>query len=358
MNILEMHIAIQQGEDKINSLQADMLLPENQKRIDDLRTLLTEYEAPVSYKDQLDANTWIDTFRLPNDYMYLISQRSDVKIARCEEVTWNLQNSDPIHYFAIGLDEFVCNNINNNSTAFVSAISMIANPDDPTAGDQLLWQNSGFTYPADIENVRLDILSINVPGIEVYWEQYGGITAPGNFIFVVDATGLYPWFNWDMSVTNDTSGLNLQTAILGVNNIGETVVTSYGQYEDSTYGAKRDIDNTDTVVSTISSVNKFVQQDDIFTLLKDPFNTTKHTSPLTTIRGSYIDIYTSAIFIIDKVKITYIRIPAEISLNLAVSCELPEHSHQEIVDMAISSILEGTSDPRYKSQQMELSKNE
>ena len=85
MNILEMHIAIQQGVDKINSLQADMLLPEeidlelnkaqmkfistkygrnnmlskgfeeNQKRIDDLRTLLTEYEAPVSYKDQLDA---------------------------------------------------------------------------------------------------------------------------------------------------------------------------------------------------------------------------------------------------------------------------------------------------------------
>ena len=28
MNVLEMHLAIQQGVDKINSLQADMLLPE------------------------------------------------------------------------------------------------------------------------------------------------------------------------------------------------------------------------------------------------------------------------------------------------------------------------------------------
>jgi hypothetical protein len=37
---------------------------------------------------------------------------------------------------------------------------------------------------------------------------------------------------------------------------------------------------------------------------------------------------------------------------------LPEHTHQEIVDMAISSILEGISDPRYKTQQLELSKNE
>ena len=386
MNVLEMHIAIQQGVDKINSLQADMLLPEeidlelnkaqmkfistkygrnnilsrgfeeNQKRIDDLRTLLTEYEAPVSYKDQLDANIWIDTFRLPNDYMYLVSQRSDVKIDRCEEVIWHLQNSNPVHYFAIGLDEFVCNNLSNNSIAFIAEMKMMADPDNPLLGDQLIWQNSGFSYPADTENVRLDILNISVPGIEVYWEQYGGITAPGNFIFVVDATGLYPWFNWDMSVTNDTSGSNLQTAMVGTNGVGTVAVTAYAQYEDSTYGAKRDIDPA--LGTTVSSINKFVQQDDIFTLLKDPFNTTKYTSPLTTIRGSYIDIYTSAIFIIDKVKITYIRIPAEISLNLAVSCELPEHAHQEIVDMAISSILEGTSDPRYKSQQMELSKNE
>ena len=385
MNVQEMHLAIQQGVDKINSLQADMLLPEeidlelnkaqmkfistkygrnnllgkgfeqSQKRIDDLRTLLSEYEAPVSYKDQLDANTWIDTFRLPNDYMYLVSQRSDVKIDNCKDVSWSLQSSSAIHYFAIGLDEFVCNNVNNNSTDFIAAMSMMADPDNPVLGDQLIWANtSGFSYPADIENVRLDILNISVPGVEVFWEQFGNLIVPGHFIFVMDTVNFYPWFNWDMSVTNSTSRTNLQTVMVGANGIGTIAVTAYAQYEDSTYGAKRDIAEG----TTVSSVNKFIQHDDIFTLLKDPFNTTKYTSPLTTIRGSYIDIYTSAIFIIDKVKIVYIRIPAEISLNLAVSCELPDHSHQEIVDMTISSILEGTSDPRYKSQQVELSKNE
>ena len=64
------------------------------------------------------------------------------------------------------------------------------------------------------------------------------------------------------------------------------------------------------------------------------------------------------IFIIDKVKITYIRKPKEISLSLGVSCELPEHTHQEIVDMAVSSILEGISDPRFKTHQIEVGKNE
>jgi hypothetical protein len=93
-------------------------------------------------------------------------------------------------------------------------------------------------------------------------------------------------------------------------------------------------------------------------MLLDPFNTTKYTDPLTTIRGNEIDIYTSDIFIIDTVKITYIRNPRDISLPLGIDCELPIHSHQEIVDMTVSSILEGISDPRYKTHQIEVSKNE
>ena len=127
------------------------------------------------------------------------------------------------------------------------------------------------------------------------------------------------------------------------------------QYEDDFVGAKR-IPGSDSTREF--AFNKFIQQDDIFKLLDDPFNTTKHTSPLTTMRGDYIDVYTSDIFIIDKVKITYIRKPKEISLSLDVSCELPMHAHREIVDMAISSILEGLNDPRYKTHQTEVIKNE
>tara|TARA_R110000824_G_scaffold354243_3_gene541355 strand:- start:20509 stop:21663 length:1155 start_codon:yes stop_codon:yes gene_type:complete len=384
MNVTEMHLAIQQGVDKINSLQADMLLPEeidlelnkalikfintkygrnnalgkgfeqSQKRVDDLRTLVTEYEAPVTYKDQLSADFWIDTFKLPIDYMYLISQRSDVKIDNCNPISWTLQNTEDLSYFTISLSDFVCNNSNNTSTDFVQSINMMADPLDATLGDQSIWVNGGFSYPVNIEAVRLDILSINVPGVNVYWEQLGELTVPGNFIFEIDATLTYPWFNWDMSVTNLTSGSNLQTAFIGKDGSNNTLVSSYAQYEDSMYGGRRDIVGG----STISSINKFIQHDDIYTLLNDPFNTTKHTSPLTTVRGSYIDIYTSAIFIIDKVKLTYIRKPANISLNLSIDCELPEHCHQEIVDMAVSSILEGISDPRYKTQSVEAAKNE
>jgi hypothetical protein len=97
-------------------------------------------------------------------------------------------------------------------------------------------------------------------------------------------------------------------------------------------------------------LNKFAQQDDIFRLLDDPFNATTHTSPLTTIRGNFIDIYTNAIFITSSAKITYLRKPQPISLSLGYNCELPDHTHEEVIAMAASSILEESSDPRYKTQ--------
>ena len=130
--------------------------------------------------------------------------------------------------------------------------------------------SSLWTYPSDSDNVRLDILSISIAGIQVFWEQNGELTVPGNFIFIVD-TAIFPWFNWDMSITNSTSGSNLQTSLIGQDSLGNTLTTGYAQYEDSTYGGKRDILGGETV----SSVNKFIQHDDIFTLLDDPFNTTK-----------------------------------------------------------------------------------
>tara|TARA_R110002074_G_scaffold79006_1_gene178440 strand:+ start:335 stop:1075 length:741 start_codon:yes stop_codon:yes gene_type:complete len=108
---------------------------------------------------------------------------------------------------------------------------------------------------------------------------------------------------------------------------------------------------------------KFVQQDDLGVALLDPFNTTKKTKPLVTLQQNYMCGFTNDIFIIKNVKLTYIKNPVKVSLSLddvnaSVDCELAKHTHQEIVDMTINSILEGISDPRYKTQQIELGKNE
>tara|TARA_R100000541_G_scaffold624_1_gene4008 strand:+ start:429 stop:1556 length:1128 start_codon:yes stop_codon:yes gene_type:complete len=375
MNVQEMHLAIQQGVDKINSLQADLLLPqeidielnksqmrfvntkygknnkyrkgfeESQKRIDDLRTLVREYEAPVNFKEVLGVKFSIDSFSLPPDYLYLVNTLSKIhRNDTCTQIDYILTEPLPVIFFSISLDTFVC----NGSTSIANSIIMYEDAADLTKGQAVVWQNtSSYVFPQDINSVRIDILNNVGPGFAVYWEQFGDLNYQGNFIIVPD-TNLYPWLEWDASVGTVTTMVNV--APLGAH------LQSQGPiYSSFNLKEKRAL-TTNFVESTVGST--FVQQDDIFTLLTDPFNTTKHTDPLYTIRGNAIDIYTSDIFIIDALKITYVRKPSQISLSLGISCELPEHCHQEIVDMTVSSILEGISDPRYQTHQIEVNKNE
>ena len=381
-----MHIAIQQGVDKINSLQADMLLPQeidielnksmsrflntkygknnkygqgfenSQKRIDDLRTLVKEYSAPTIYKEQYNNNIWIDQFRLPSDYLYLVNQRSEVFINNCDPISFSVDDNSPTSYFVMPMDNL------HNGTVMIDTLDVYADPANIPFGSANIHTNGGaFVYPQDLQAYKDFLVNpINWPaGFQLYFEEYGQLDFPNSIIIIIDPIA-HAWFNWDSSITNTVSTTNLITSIVSMaggitdptDDANEVV---YGQYVENGLGAKR---LAPTSATREYALNKFIQHDDISTLLNDPFNTTKHTSPLTTIRGRYIDLYTNDIFIIDKVKITYIRKPKEISLPLAVACELPEHTHQEIVDMTVGSILEGISDPRYKSQSVEAGKNE
>jgi len=386
MNVNQMHIAIQQGVDKINSLQADMLLPQeidielnksmsrflntkygknnkygqgfenSQKRIDDLRTLVKEYSAPTIYKEQYNNNIWIDQFRLPSDYLYLVNQRSEVFINNCDSISFSVDDNSPTSYFVMPMDNL------HNGTVMIDTLDVYADPSNIALGTANIHTNPGtFIYPSDLQAYKDFLVNpINWPsGFQLYFEEYGQLDFPNSIIIIIDPI-THPWFNWDSSITNSVSSSNLITSLVSMaggitdpeDDANEVV---YGQYVENGLGAKR---LAPTSATREYALNKFIQHDDISTLLNDPFNTTKHTSPLTTIRGRYIDLYTNDIFIIDKVKITYIRKPKEISLPLAVACELPEHTHQEIVDMTVGSILEGISDPRYKSQSIEAGKNE
>ncbi len=383
-----MHIAVQQGVDKIHSLQADSLLSEeidielnknmyrfintkygrnniyrkgfeeSQKRIDDLRTLVREYEASVTFKEQLKENIFVDTFRLPNDYMYLVNQVSRLWINNCQPIEPTFESEGGIYYFTLDFNNFVIQPNDNGVSVFVDSIIMYEDQANAAStASAVIWEpspaltssgyNSATSYPAFTENVKQDILANSGAGFDIYWEEFETINAPGSFVVVVDYE-LYPWFNWDLS-------LGAMTQAVGMT--GHTVASIFedAQFTSTTFSDKR---VPEVYSARITEGNRFSQQDDIFTLLNDPFNTTKHTSPLTTMRGRSLDIYTSDIFIIDTVKITYIREPQEISLPLGVDCELPEHTHQEIVAMTVSSILEAISDPRYQSAAMEVTKNE
>jgi hypothetical protein len=102
----------------------------------------------------------------------------------------------------------------------------------------------------------------------------------------------------------------------------------------------------------------FAQHDDIYALLDDPFNKTDYDLPFYNIEESYLDIYTTNMFIAKKAIIKYLRKPIAISYSLGTGSELPFHTHEEIVEMTIKSILEGLESQRYNTQSMETFESE
>jgi hypothetical protein len=111
--------------------------------------------------------------------------------------------------------------------------------------------------------------------------------------------------------------------------LGKWELTDNRRYpEDDVYNLKLLIVN-----------NRFSQQDDIYRMLEDPFNTTKFDSPITDINENWINIYTDKHFIVSEVLLNYLRRPQTIGLDPLTPCELPEYVHQEIVEKAVNLYL-------------------
>ena len=119
----------------------------------------------------------------------------------------------------------------------------------------------------------------------------------------------------------------------------------------------------------ISKAITYVQHDDVLGLLKDPFNKPSDDRILGMFDNNSIFVYTlikkvsvDSLDLVSvlpySVKLKYLRKPATVSYSSNVNCDLPQHTHEEIVAMTVSGILEGISDPRYKTSLNELGKNE
>lgn len=80
---------------------------------------------------------------------------------------------------------------------------------------------------------------------------------------------------------------------------------------------------------------KWVQQDDIYRLLDDPFNTTEKEHPLATIKGDQIHIFTNDSFITHKVIVNYLKKPNVVSIGSNTNCDLASSTHREIINRAV-----------------------
>jgi hypothetical protein len=103
---------------------------------------------------------------------------------------------------------------------------------------------------------------------------------------------------------------------------------------------------------------KPIQHDDYNKVVNDPFNKPNHDQALRLMLGDKIEIITEADFDITKFYMRYVRKPLAVDFANTVDCELADHTHEEIVDIAVSIALEDIESGRYQTNLNELNKNE
>ena len=92
--------------------------------------------------------------------------------------------------------------------------------------------------------------------------------------------------------------------------------------------------------------------DDPYSEHKLHYNTAK---PLRLIQDDDVYLVTDGNYTIATYKLTYLRAPATVDNVPAgtTDCDLPEHTHDEIVKLAVSMMLENIEQPRYQTYQNE-----
>lgn len=107
------------------------------------------------------------------------------------------------------------------------------------------------------------------------------------------------------------------------------------------------------------------KQDEIDMYIEDPFWGPSPLEPLYYLLGNNLVYETVGLFTVSNATITYIRIPVRIQYGTQyinpttdINCELPVHTHQEILDIAISMVLENIESQRYQTNLNELTKTE
>lgn len=111
----------------------------------------------------------------------------------------------------------------------------------------------------------------------------------------------------------------------------------------------------DTSGSIFTVPVRLVNNVEVYFLQQDPFSRSQIDTPLATLSENDITVYQSnESFILEGISLDYIRMPQEIDLQLNQTSELADHTHQEIVDMAVKNVLETIESPRYQSSANEL----
>lgn len=314
---------------------------QSEKRIEDLRSILYR-ENLTTYTIQ-EGQHWGTKFsavaaKIPQRLMFMTNMAAKVEQnADCSAVTKNTTLAAPVDYVVVDLPEPSPNYdnfdlwVSYDIQGIQSGLDFSIPTGVTTKEELVAWlTNDEFrrTLPYDIVH------------LELYWERYKELYYPNQMIIIVKDSG--PETAYSALMLND----------------GTTPLI--GDFPVAISGWRSGLESRASLVGGETNVRypKFIQQDDIGMILKDPFNRPHPQGPIYTVSNDEIVLYESDIFIIPELYLSYIVKPRLISLSLNFNCVLPEYMHEEVVDEAVQHLLSITSNPRVTQQSQDILRHE
>jgi hypothetical protein len=356
MNVLEQHIDINLAAQKINSnyyrqltdSEIDWLLNKHVGRfmkdrikqdtdslgfdatevdMDALRTLVVLDRQLPTFHIEDDATR----AELPGDYAFLIDDFSD-SIPKCDTAKYKQATTfkDAIVYiYSYPLIQSTTTapfykamsfKLNNSDVFSVSGLTGLDTANELfTVRDYIMGQLSNY--------VRIQLLDNPAFNIDFYWERFGSFYSPNSFLAVSTT---------QQSVTNSI------TIDGTVTNATENTITR--NFVPQVSGGKL-------------CANRLVRGHFRSNLRTSAFARTSSDSPISALNGNQVKIYHDGKFIISKLKVSYIRKPAKISLFLNQNCDLAEEFHNEINDRVVLDIKELIMSPDWEIKLRDMMTN-
>lgn len=284
------------------------------KRYDDLQTLVTKRTLGMSI---FEAN--VVSSVLPFDYFDYITSDSNT-IYSCSPLNLNQTENAGIYIAYLPFAD------DSGGSSLYGNFKWTINYNDLTPplllADRSQYPNMPILSDNDekfiIANFAMYELNRKDTGIKVYWEKYGDIYKPNNFIFVSTSTNL------DKIVMNVT-GVTVHEATFSLLEVSKYI---------NVIGLEK---KTETRLIPSQLVRSFIA---------NPYQTTAADSPIIELTDNRILLHHTQKFYAESIDIIYYRKPKPINHYLNVSCEIHESRHDKIVDIAVEAASAFIGNPR------------
>lgn len=302
---------------------------QSQKRIDDLKSLVTVYKNKAilgtNFQNSFDYDKRA-LLVLPEDYRFKVATRILTSADSCDKDIAPQQSSLTYYIYGIDLSTIINPNFDNFTIRTKDGLKTIfsAKP------DLSVFTSEDFDTFKELVIQESNDKILNITGLPkpFYFENFY-IYTKDNYLLVIYST--------------NPSGDN--SKLLEYNN-------------GSTWVSFPDLNSDITEVcynpqfSQIITSDRMVTHDSVYSMQADPFNKTVMDYPLAFFENNYYyTLYDKNKFVVNEIEMTYIRKPKTVSYFANVSCDLPDSTHQEIISMTAQYFLETFEAARQQTHQ-------